>query len=70
MVAQKVKRLDRCRQLLKRFTKKSRRKVVFSDEKIFRVEEKMNEQNDCVYGVAFEDIPENLRTVQCFQSKS
>ena len=44
--------------------------VLFSDEKIFGIEEKVNAQNDHMYGVVFEDIPENLRTAQRFQSKS
>jgi len=44
--------------------------VLFSDEKIFGVEEKVNAQNDHMYEVAFEDITENLRTAQRFQSKS
>jgi inhibitor of nuclear factor kappa-B kinase subunit alpha len=44
--------------------------IAFSDEKIFVVEEKLNKQNDRIYAAAFEDIPEKMRTVQRFQSRS
>ncbi len=40
---------DRCKKLLKCFAKKEHRKILFSDEKIFSIEEKFNPQNDHVY---------------------
>ena len=40
---------------------------MFSDEKLFVVEEHLNAQNDRVYAAAFEDIPEGVRTVPRFQ---
>jgi hypothetical protein len=44
--------------------------IVFSDEKLFVVEEKLNKQNDRIYAAAFEDIPEEIRTVPRYQSRS
>ncbi|TLL55228.1 helix-turn-helix domain-containing protein, partial [Acinetobacter baumannii] len=42
-------RLKRCRALLKRYAGKKYREILFSDEKIFTVEESYNKQNDKVY---------------------
>jgi inhibitor of nuclear factor kappa-B kinase subunit alpha len=67
-IAQKEKRLLRCKRLLRRFPKSRAKSIVFSDEKIFTVEEKLNSQNDRIYAAAIEDIPEEIRTVQRFQS--
>lgn len=61
------KRLQRCKELLTRFAGKKIDELVFSDEKIFTVEEKLNHQNTRIYSVSFEDIPEEMRTVQRFQ---
>jgi len=44
--------------------------IVFSDEKIFTVEEKLNKQNDRFYAAAFEDIAEEIKTVPHFQKPS
>ncbi|CAK1585984.1 unnamed protein product [Parnassius mnemosyne] len=41
-------RLKRCRALLKRYAGKKYREILFSDEKIFSVEESYNKQNDKV----------------------
>jgi inhibitor of nuclear factor kappa-B kinase subunit alpha len=41
----------------------------FSDEKCFRVEEILNAQNDRVYAVRFESIPEKYRFVPRYQNK-
>ena len=41
--------------------------IIFSDEKIFTVEEKFNKQNDRIYAASIEDIPEEMRTVPRFQ---
>ena len=40
---------------------------MFSDEKLFVIEEHLNAQNDRVYAAAFEAISERVRTVQRFQ---
>lgn len=45
----KTLRLQRSRALLKRYAKNGHRKILFSDEKIFTVEENFNRQNDKVY---------------------
>ncbi len=42
-------RADRCKKLLKRFKNNGHRRILFSDEKIFTIEEKINRQNDRVY---------------------
>ena len=42
-------RLERCKKLLKRFKNNGHRRILFSDEKIFTIEEKFNRQNDRVY---------------------
>jgi inhibitor of nuclear factor kappa-B kinase subunit alpha len=68
--AQKKQRLIRCNRLLRRCASYRVKSIVFSDEKLFTVEEKLNKQNDRIYAVAFEAIPEKFRTVQRFQSRS
>ena len=64
------KRFDRCRMLKSRHAGKNLESIVFSDEKLFSVEERMNSQNVRVYSVSFEDIPEEIRTVQRFQKEN
>lgn len=64
--AQKEKRLERCRILLRRFTDETVENIVFSDEKIFSIEQKLNAQNDRVYAAKLEDIPYHIRTVSQF----
>lgn len=54
-------RLDRCRKLLKRHDPK---KILFTDEKIFTIEEKFNRQNDKVYAKSSKDVPPSVRNVQ------
>ncbi len=68
--AQKKERLVRCKRLLRRFTTDRVKSLIFSDEKIFAVEEQLNKQNDRVYATSVDDIPEEIRTVQRFQSRS
>ncbi|CAF0781661.1 unnamed protein product [Didymodactylos carnosus] len=60
----------RSKSLLKRHDDESVKKIIFSDEKLFVVEAKLNAQNDRMYSLAIEDIPENFRTVQRFQKSS
>lgn len=66
---QKKKRRDRCPQLLATHGTTDLEHLVFSDEKLFSVEEKFNRQNTRVYALTVEDIPEDIRTVQRFQSE-
>lgn len=57
----KTLRLNRCRQLLRRHDHK---KILFTDEKIFTVEEKFNRQNDKVYAKSLKEVPPFKRNVQ------
>ena len=41
--------------------------LVFSDEKLFTIEESTNSQNERVYAAFFEDIPEHFQCVQHVQ---
>lgn len=56
-VAQKKKRVEKCRALLKRYAGESLHRILFTDEKIFTVEEKFNRQNDRIYAKRKSDIP-------------
>jgi inhibitor of nuclear factor kappa-B kinase subunit alpha len=64
---QRGTRLERSKALLRRYADRDVERIVFSDEKLFVIEEHLNSQNDRVYAAAFEDIPEHVRTVQRFQ---
>jgi len=64
---QRRTRLERSKALLQRHDFCDVERIVFSDEKLFLIEEHFNAQNDRVYAAAFEDIPERVRTVQRFQ---
>jgi hypothetical protein len=67
---QRTKRLERSRLLLERYGQKSVENIIFSDEKLFVIEQHLNAQNDVVYAASFDDIPEHVRTVQRFQKSS
>ena len=67
---QKAKRLDRSEILLREHGRTDLEHLVFSDEKLFGVEESFNPQNTRIYSLAIEDIPEHKRTVQRFQKES
>jgi transposase len=64
---QRVAREVRSKRLLRRHAAQTVANIVFSDEKLFVVEESFNPQNNRVYGLSIEAIPEHLRTVQRFQ---
>lgn len=53
-------RRERCPMLLKRHDAK---KILFTDEKIFTVEEKFNRQNNKVYAKSSKDVPATARNV-------
>ena len=61
---QKKKRADRA-QVLLNFMKDGTQKgdMVFSDEKLFTVEDKFDPQNDRVLAKKHDNIPEHLKTV-------
>ena len=67
--AQIEKRRVRSKELLKRHGKSNLEHIVFSDEKLFSVEERFNSQNSRIYALSIEDIPEHMRTVQRFQNE-
>lgn len=48
-------RLERSRNLLRRHAKNQHRRILFSDEKIFTIEQKFNRQNDRVYARSREE---------------
>lgn len=66
---QKEKRLKRSKSLLKRFAKDDLENMVFSDEKLFSVQQYHNSQNVRIYAGHIEDIPEEMRTVIRFQAE-
>ncbi|RVE44681.1 hypothetical protein evm_010700 [Chilo suppressalis] len=57
-------RLKRCRALLKRYAGKKYREILFSDEKIYTVEESYNTQNDKVYAHSSEEASNRIPRVQ------
>jgi hypothetical protein len=59
-------RFERSIALLQRYAFWDVDRIVFSDEKVFVLEEHLNAQNDRVYAAAFEDIPQQVRAVQRF----
>jgi inhibitor of nuclear factor kappa-B kinase subunit alpha len=67
---QKINRLKRCKALLAGTHVKNLDKIVFSDEKYFRVQETHNSQNVRIYAACIQDIPEEERTVQRFKHES
>lgn len=52
---EKRKRLERCEALLKRFAKNNHRKILFSDESYFQLEEGFNRQNTRIIAVSREE---------------
>ncbi len=64
---QRGARLERSKALLRRHDLGNVNRILFSDEKLFVVEEHLNAQNDRICAAAFEDMPEPVRAVQRFQ---
>ncbi|KAI1712059.1 helix-turn-helix domain-containing protein [Ditylenchus destructor] len=52
---EKRKRLERCKALLRRFTKRRHREVLFSDESYFQLEEGFNKQNTRIIATSLEE---------------
>ena len=61
--AMKQKRLDRSRALLSRATPNVLDRILFSDEKLFTIEQASNTQNDRVLSPSVKEVPENLRFI-------
>ena len=69
-VAQIKKRFERAKHLISLYAGKKLDQIIFSDEKLFSIEEKCNPQNDRIYAASIEDIPEDMRTVHRFAHES
>lgn len=59
----KQKRLQRCRELLKRFKPVDTLDILFTDEKLFTVEQSFNHQNDRIWSKSVKDANNNGRYV-------
>lgn len=57
-------RVIKCKRLLKKYGKNKHRKILFSDEKIFTVEEKFNKKNDKVYAKSSREANQAVKRVQ------
>ena len=58
------------KKLIEVYAREKLDQIIFSDEKIFSVEETVNKQNNRVCAVAIEAIPDNIRLVQRFSHAS
>ncbi|KAI6660762.1 Transposase [Oopsacas minuta] len=63
----RTKRLARSKALLQRFAPGAQDQILFSDEKIFRIEEAWNRQNDRILATSSTTIPENLKYIDRVQ---
>ncbi|KAI6647742.1 hypothetical protein LOD99_8583 [Oopsacas minuta] len=61
--ASREKRLQRSRCLLSRASQSVVNKILFSDEKLFTIQEVSNPQNDRITSSSVQDIPEQLRFI-------
>ncbi|KAI6653971.1 MhmaT1 transposase [Oopsacas minuta] len=61
------KRLERCKGFLRRLGTQDFEKILFSDEKLFTVEEATNRQNDRILSTTAKDIPEEVKFVDRVQ---
>ena len=60
----KQNRVIKCKRLLSRYANNKHRKILFTDEKIFTVEEKFNKQNDKIYAHSSRDASQVVPKVQ------
>lgn len=61
-----VKRLDISQEQLKRHADTDVEHLIFFDEKLFSVEEKVNSHNTRIDRLAIKDMPKNIRTTRRF----
>ena len=66
----KKKRLGRSRALLLRATPEVLDKIIFSDEKLFTIEQASNSQNDRILSPNVKDVPDNIKFVPRCQKPS
>lgn len=64
---QKKARVEKCKDLLAWHAGDD---IIFSDEKMFQLQDSHNQQNDRVYGVSLKDIPIDKLAVERFQNVS
>lgn len=60
----KKQRVLKCRRLLQRYAHNGHRRILFTDEKIFTIEESFNRQNDRVYASSSREAREKAPKVQ------
>lgn len=63
----KDERVKRCKRLLRRHANSD---ILFSDEKMFVLQEVFNPQNDRFYATSFHETPPTIKSVQRFQNHS
>ncbi|KAI6646234.1 MhmaT1 transposase [Oopsacas minuta] len=63
----RIKRLERCKKLLRRLINEDSVQILFSDEKIFTVDEATNRQNDRMIVSPCKDIPESIKFIDRVQ---
>lgn len=63
--AQRVARVKKCKHLLEWHADSE---IIFSDEKLFVLEEQYNAQNDRIYAVSMDSIPATERAVERYQN--
>ena len=67
--AQKEKRNERSKTLIEIYAGKNLENIIFSDEKLFSLEEVHSPQNNRAYACSFEDISEQDRTATRFANE-
>ncbi|KAF2899948.1 hypothetical protein ILUMI_06238 [Ignelater luminosus] len=68
--AQRKKRYERIRELQRRYGLEDVKNIIFSDEKLFVLEDVFNPQNGRLYATKIENIPHNKKNVCRFQNKT
>jgi inhibitor of nuclear factor kappa-B kinase subunit alpha len=63
-LTQRNKRTIRAQELLGRFAASGPRNILFSDEKIFTLEQSLNAQNDRIWSMTTRSIPDNIKLVE------
>ncbi|XP_065662814.1 uncharacterized protein LOC136085435 [Hydra vulgaris] len=67
---QKLARLKRCKTLLRQYGHCAVQNIIFSDEKLFVMEQSFNAKNNAVWSTSLKNIPQSLGTVQRYQNRS
>ncbi|XP_065668110.1 uncharacterized protein LOC136088341 [Hydra vulgaris] len=67
---QKLARLQRCITLLREYDHCAVQNIIFSDEKLFVMEQSFNAKNNVVWSTSLKDIPQSSGIVQWYQNRS